>query len=148
MSIIKAAQGADNLDGASLLMLTLRTAVLFGGIALLIIGIRWLWEIRPIFKRRYSRIVSAKVIEIIEEHRSATLNVYITPRFEFINDEGKREEFMPPKAVHPCRLKFEDEVKLCITPDRKFRAIRSRIKFKTSLIFAAAGLLLIATQIF
>ncbi len=148
MSIIRAAQAVENVDGTTMLILILRTVVLFAGVFLLYFGLRCLWEIRPVRKKKYSRIVRARVIEIIEEHRSATLNVYITPRFEFFNDEGKREEFMPPKAVHPCRLKFEDEVKLCITPDRKFRAIRSKIKLKASLIYFFIGALLILTQTF
>lgn len=130
---------SERVSGFMMFVFLLRTVLLFGGILVCRYGIVMLWELRPVRKKRYSTVVEATVAEVTEENRSASMNRYLMPRFEYEQD-GEVKYFMPREAYRPCRLKQGGKVKLCLGEKGKFRTIRSEVTLAKALIFTTAGL--------
>jgi hypothetical protein len=137
---------SDKIPGFAMIVFTLRTILLFGGIFLIWKGLSFLWELRPIRRKKYTTVVSAEVTELTEERRSASMNRYIMPRFEY-EEDGEVKAFSPKSAYHPCRLKLGKTVTLCLAENGKFRTIRSELSTAKSIAMIAAGLVLVILQI-
>lgn len=136
-----------DISGGQYTMFTIRTVMMFAGIALIWAAFKLLWELRPIRRKRWTFVTDAVVTEVTEERRSSTINSYYIPRFEYLKD-GKKEYYSPKDAVRPCRLRVDEQVVLCLDGKGRFRAIRKRITFARPLIMLAAGLLMLIPQMF
>jgi hypothetical protein len=139
-------QIAEKIGGWTLIIFGLRTAALIAGVFIARYGLLLLWELRPIRRKKYGTVVDARVTELNEEKRSASMNVYFMPRFEYEQD-GVIKAFSPKKAYRPCRLKLNGAVKLCLGENGKFRAVRKDISFKKAAAFTLIGLALVLSQL-
>ncbi|MCD7741064.1 MAG: hypothetical protein LUI06_02525 [Ruminococcus sp.] len=139
-------QAMEEISSFSYAMFFLRTVMLFGGIVCVWYGIKLLWEIRPVRKKKYAVVVDARVTEVTEEHRSASMNGYYIPRFEYELD-GQKQYFSPKDSIRPCKLKVDDEVRLCLKENGKFRAVRKSLKPLKGIIFIVIGIALIIPQL-
>ena len=138
---------SERVSGIKMLIFAVRTILLFGGIYLLWRGFVILWELRPVRKKKYTTVVKAKVTELTQEQRSASMNTYYLPRFEYEQD-GEIKAFSPKQAYRPCRLKLGGEVTLCVSEKGKFRTIRSDISLKKAAALILLGAAFVALQIF
>jgi hypothetical protein len=108
--------------------------------------LRLTWEIRPIRKKKFTTVVTAKVTELTEEHHSGSMNTYYLPRFIYEID-GEEKAFSPHKAYRPCPLKLDSEVTLCISKKGKFRTIRQNVSAVKAAAFIVSGILLTVSQL-
>lgn len=138
---------SERVSGIMMLVFAVRTILLFGGVFLLWRGLIILWELRPIRRKKFVTVVTAKVTELTQEHRSASMNTYYLPRFEYEQD-GEVKAFSPKNAYRPCRLKLNSEVTLCISEKGKFRTIRGNISLVKAAAFILIGAALVILQIF
>ncbi|MCD8094794.1 MAG: hypothetical protein LUE12_01515 [Ruminococcus sp.] len=136
----------ENIGALKMTIFALRTIVLFGGIFFLWWGIRLLWELRPVRKKKYTTVVHATVDEAVEENRSASMNSYYKLRFVYELD-GEERVFAPIYSVRNARVKAEERVKLCISGKNKFRTIREKTTLKKALLLCLVGVALILSQI-
>lgn len=138
----------SNLGSWQILFFVLRSAVMFASLFMMWRGFTWLWELRPVSKK-LTKKVEAEVVEIEEEHRSATTNVYCTPHFVWFED-GKRQEFAPKKPLCPCRLRAEDEVFLFLDESQngRYRFKRKKLSLTKALILFISGAVLFFLSVF
>ena len=139
-------QAFDRISGAQYALFGVRTVMLFAGIFLIWRALLRLWELRPLRRKKYVLITEAAVTGVPEEKRSASLDTYFLPRFEYEQD-GKKLFYMPKDAVRPCRLRPGDRVTLCLDAKGGFRAVRRSVSPKGSFVMLGVGLLLAILQI-
>lgn len=136
----------ERVSPAMMGLFLLRAALLFIGVYLVYKGIVLLWELRPVRKKKYTTVVDAKVTELVREQRSASMNTYFMPRFEY-EDDGEVKVFQPKESYRPCRLKLGGDVKLCISEKGKFRTVRKELTLTKAFVILGVGLVLALAQI-
>lgn len=138
---------SERVSGWMMLVFAARTVILFGGVFLIWKGLTLLWEIRPVRRKKFTSVVTARVTELNQESRSASMNTYWMPRFEYEQD-GVTKAFSPKEAYRPCRLKLGSEVTLCLADNGKFRTVRSEITLLKALLPLIIGAVMTAAMIF